>query len=152
MSRIPAKKSLKMLAPRIASPLTSPKCFWLVAPATACVVTTSVLLPPQRRRVRRAGPVHAALSRHYGGLEVQVLGDAPAVGMEGVTEQADAALRLRKIVHAEVDVEQVDVPRQLDGVEHVGLDDLACDRQRRRLRVVVDVTVAGGAQLLVFLG
>ena len=33
----------------------------------------------------------------------------------------------------------------------VGLDDLARDRQRRVLRVVVDVAVAGALQLLVLL-
>ena len=37
----------------------------------------------------------------------------------------------RQIAHAEVDVEQVDVPGQLQIVGDIGLDDLASDRQRR---------------------
>ncbi len=54
--------------------------------------------------------------------------------------------------HPEVDVQQVHVPRQLERLRHVGLDDLPRDRQRRRLRVVVDVAVARALQLVVLLG
>ena len=37
-----------------------------------------------------------------------------------------------------------------DAIGHVGSDDFACDGQCGRLRIVVDVAVAGGEQLLVF--
>jgi hypothetical protein len=52
----------------------------------------------------------------------------------------------------QVDVEQVDVPRQFDIVRHVGFDDLPGDGQRRLLRRIVNVAVAGALKLLVLLG
>ena len=55
-------------------------------------------------------------------------------------------------MHAEVDVQQVDVPRQFAAVQDVGFDDLPRNGQRRVLRVVVDVTVRGAAQFRVLLG
>ncbi len=56
-----------------------------------------------------------------------------------------------EVVVVEVEVQQIDVPGRLDAIGHVGRDDLARDRQRRRLRVVVDVAVAGREQLRVLL-
>src|SRR5687767_3441497 len=42
MSRMPAKKSLKMLAPSIASPVTIPRCRLTRFPSTTSVVTVSI--------------------------------------------------------------------------------------------------------------
>ena len=50
------------------------------------------------------------------------------------------------------DVEQIDVPRQLQLVENVRVDDGPGDRQRRRLRDVVDVAVVRVLKLRVLLG
>jgi hypothetical protein len=81
MSRMPAKKSRKMLAPRIASPVTIPRYCWTGCPSTALVVVTIIarlllyysatdrarLLAPNSRahhvRNRPAGRDSADLSR-----------------------------------------------------------------------------------------
>src|SRR4051812_46221779 len=80
------------------------------------------------------------------GDEIEVLGDARAILAEGVRETPDAAPRLGEVVVAERDVQQIHVPRQLDVLAHVGLDDLPGDGQRRVLRHVVDVAVARAPQ------
>src|SRR5262245_1881423 len=85
-------------------------------------------------------------------VEVEVVGDTGAVLAECVGQKTDATLRLVQIVVVEVDVEKIDVPGQLDVGQHVGLDDLAGNRQRGCLGHVVDVAIAGAPQLLVFLG
>src|SRR6202521_5632407 len=85
------------------------------------------------------------------GVEIQVLGDARAVSVEGIEVERDALAGSRQIVLVQVEVQQIDVPRRLDGVEHVGLDDRPRDRQRRLLRVVVDVAVARSQELPVLL-
>ena len=51
----------------------------------------------------------------------------------------------------QVEVQQVDVPRRLDRVRDIALDDLPGDGQRRILRVVMDVPVPRPAQLRVLL-
>ena len=48
--------------------------------------------------------------------EVQILGDPRAVLAERFGEQADASFRFRDVVDFEVDVQQIDVPGQLDVV------------------------------------
>src|SRR5687767_10153603 len=69
MSRMPAKKSLKMLAPRMASPLTRPRYRLMRRPSMDGVVTTSIC---DLRLVRRCagGPStargRARASRHLG--------------------------------------------------------------------------------------
>ena len=52
----------------------------------------------------------------------------------------------RQAAVLEVDVKQVDVPRQFDIVHDVGFDDLPCDGLRSVLRRVVNVAVAGIAE------
>src|SRR5262249_26244255 len=84
--------------------------------------------------------------------EVQVLGDSGSILPKRFREQADAPFCLRQVVVLKVDVEQVDVPRQFDIVHDVVFDDLPCDGQRRGLRRVVNVAVAGSAELFVFSG
>ena len=54
---------------------------------------------------------------------------------KGIVQQPDAAPGFVRSV-AERDVEQVDIPRQLDLARDVGLDDLAGDGQRGVLGVV----------------
>src|SRR5712692_1145035 len=76
------------------------------------------------------------------GLEIQVLCDAGAVPAECIHVPADPPPRLRQVFIVEVDVEQIDVPGRLERDGDVGLDDLARDGQRGRLRVVVDIPVA----------
>ena len=63
--------------------------------------------------------------------EVEVFGDSPALPAKGIAKQRDPPLRFLQIEVAEIDVQQIDVPRQLDLVAHVGVDDLPCDRQGR---------------------
>ena len=74
---------------------------------------------------------------------VQVLGDPRSILTKRFREQAYSPSGLRQIVVLEVDVEQVDVPRQFDIVHDVGFDNLPGDGQSRVLRVVVNVAVAG---------
>src|SRR5690606_7835800 len=67
MSRIPAKKSRKMFAPRIASPLTSPRYCAIFRPSIKSVVTTSMTAPrlehprprPRRSTTRSRGSCSA---------------------------------------------------------------------------------------------
>src|SRR3954453_17178803 len=63
MSRMPANRSRKMFAPRIASPLTSPRYWVITRPSRLGVVTTSMRLPfllrltnSGRRRIRQQHP------------------------------------------------------------------------------------------------
>ena len=116
------------VAPRTGPPRAGAGRHSTLAPMTAGFATT-------------AGD---ARSGRHGG-EVQVLRDPRAVLAEGIGQQPDPPLRLVQIRVIEVDVEQVDVPRQLHRVADVGLDDLARDGQRGALRDVVDVAVAGVA-------
>src|SRR5262249_14615379 len=110
--------------------------------------------PPAQRCLLRVCRERTWRSWRFRSLrpEVQVLGDSGAVLTERVREQTDPPSGLRQVAVLEVDVEQVDVPRQFDIVRDVGLDDLPCDRQGRVLRRVVDVAVAGVAELRVLLG
>src|SRR5687768_9178500 len=62
--------------------------------------------------------------------EVEVLGDARAVALEGFEVAGDALARHRQVLVVEVEVEQVDVPGRLAVARRVGGDDLARDRQR----------------------
>src|SRR5687767_7322690 len=80
MSRIPAKTSLKILAPRMASPLTSPKVFVIREPETVGVVTTSMMsscnVTGSANRERRddvAGNERAAAFGAYVALHVNSL-------------------------------------------------------------------------------
>src|SRR4029079_2808669 len=84
--------------------------------------------------------------------KVQVLGDAPPLFAKRYFKQADSPFGLRQVEVFEIDVEQVDVPRQFNVGHDVGFDDLAGDRQGRVLRAVVNVAVTGRAQLLIFVG
>src|SRR5712692_6011177 len=83
--------------------------------------------------------------------KVEVLRDSRAVGAKRLREQTDSPLAFGQIVVIEIDVEQVDVPGQLDVVHDVGLDNRPGDGQRGVLRDVVDIPVARSAQLLVLL-
>ena len=83
--------------------------------------------------------------------EVQVLRDARPLLPKRLREQPYPPLGLRQVAGFQGDVEQVDVPRQFDILGHVGFDDLPRDGQRRVLRRVVNVPVAGIAELLIFL-
>src|SRR5262249_61792614 len=56
-------------------------------------------------------------------------------------ERLDSLLRFREIGHAEIDVEQIDVPRQLDWVADIRVNDRAGDRKRGLLRIVMDVAI-----------
>jgi hypothetical protein len=84
--------------------------------------------------------------------EVQILGDSGPILAKRFREQPDSPFRLRQVVVSEVEVEQVNVPRQFDLLPDVGLDDLPCDRQRRVLGGIMNVAIAGLAELLVLLG
>src|SRR6202040_2712761 len=86
--------------------------------------------------------------RSWSGLEIQVPRDSGAVLAERVSQQPNSTSGLGQVVVVEIDVEQVDVPRQLD----VGQDDLPSDWQRGVLRDVVDVSIARAPQFLVLLG
>src|SRR5512141_337687 len=87
-----------------------------------------------------------------GCAEVGVVGEAGAVALEGVQVGLDALPGAREVVVVEVQVEQVDVPGRLDRVLDVAGGDLAGDRQRGALRVVVHVAVLRLEQLPVLLG
>ena len=63
----------------------------------------------------------------------------------------DAALGYHEVVQAQVEVEQVHVPGGLEGALDVGLHDGPGDGQGGVLGVVVDVAIAGLAELGVFL-
>ena len=83
--------------------------------------------------------------------EVQVLRNSPPILPKRLRQQPYPPFGLRQVVVFEIDVEQVDVPRQFDIVRDVGFDDLPCDGQRRVLRRVVNVAVAGMAEFVVLL-
>ena len=52
-------------------------------------------------------------SAHAGGVEIEVVGDARARVAERIDQQLNPPLRLGQVVHAQVDVQQIDVPGQL---------------------------------------
>src|SRR4029450_226669 len=82
--------------------------------------------------------------------KIEILGDPRSVSLEGLYVGPDAGSGIDEIVIVQVQVQEIDVPRQLGAIAHVGSDDLTSDGQRGRLRIIVDVAVAGGEQLLVF--
>jgi len=84
-------------------------------------------------------------------LEIEVGRDARAVAVEGVEVATDALLDGGEVVHAEGEVEQVDVPGGLVGVNHDRLHDGPRQGQRCPLRVIVDVAIVRHQQLGVLL-
>src|SRR5438874_7303471 len=82
--------------------------------------------------------------------KIEILCNPRSVSLEGLDVGPDAGSGIGEVVIVQVQVQEIDVPGQLDAIGHVGSDDLACDGQRGRLRIVVDVAVTGGEQLLVF--
>src|SRR5688500_6777439 len=91
--------------------------------------------------LRRSGLVSSASH------EVQVLRDPRPSGGEFLHVPRDARPSRGDVLDAEGDVQEIDVPRRFHRLRDVRLDDLACDRQRRRLRVVVHVAVPGTQKL-----
>src|SRR6188768_2568150 len=62
--------------------------------------------------------------------EIQILRNSRSVFSECIRKQANSPFRFRQVVVVEIDVQQVDVPGQLDAVHHVGRTDLSSNRQR----------------------
>src|SRR4029450_5080492 len=81
--------------------------------------------------------------------KIEILGDPRAVSLEGPDVGRAPGAGGGEIVIVQVQVQQIDVPGQLDAIGNVGRDDLARDWQRCRLRIIVDVAIAGSEQLLV---
>src|SRR5215207_10687249 len=75
--------------------------------------------------------------------EVWIRSEAHAALFEGLLKHADPAPRFGEIGVVQIDVEEIDVPRQLVLAGHIGLDDLPRNRQSGGLRPVVHVPVAG---------
>src|SRR3954470_11915734 len=66
--------------------------------------------------------------------EIQIFRDSCSVFSKRVRQQLDTTLRFGEVVVVEIDIQQVDVPRQFNIVHHVCFNDLARDRQSRVLR------------------
>src|SRR6202022_4923411 len=73
------------------------------------------------------------------GTKVKVLSDPRSVALEGLDVRLDAALGGGQVEVIEVEVQEVDVPREFDAIADIGRDDFPRDGQRGGLRVVVDV-------------
>src|SRR2546426_2061262 len=84
--------------------------------------------------------------------EIQVLRDSGTVFAKRLCEQAYAVFGFVQILIVQIDVQQVDIPGQLHFIVYVGFNDFPGNGQRRVFRHIVNITIAGLAQLLVFLG
>src|SRR3954466_15909669 len=62
--------------------------------------------------------------------EIQVFRNSRSVFSKRVREKFDATLRFGEVVVVEIDIQQVDVPRQFNVVHHVCFNNLPRDRQR----------------------
>ncbi len=115
-----------------------------------------IFAPPVSLKLRshalRTGRRRPTYLDRLGPSPGEVLGDSGSILTKRYLEQAYSVFGLRQVVVLDVDVEQVDVPRQFDVVQDLGFDVLQCDSQSRVLRPIVYVAVAGIAELLVIFG
>src|SRR5215204_5630443 len=88
-------------------------------------------------------------SQGFSGREVQVLGDPGPILMEGFGKTVYPFPRFGEVMDIEVDIEKIDVPRCFYVIHNVGLHNLSCNRQRRLLGYVMDITIAGFLKLFV---